>query len=60
MSADNRTAEAKKLSQPLVAAPMPEYEFQRSNEQDRASYDKKRGDQDERELDLSRVVFNFS
>ncbi|MBN9078496.1 MAG: hypothetical protein J0H84_19995 [Rhizobiales bacterium] len=60
MSADNRTVEAKRLSQPLVAAPMPEYEFQRADETERPAFEQKSDDQHERKLDLSGVVFNFS
>jgi hypothetical protein len=60
MSADNRTAEAKRLSQPLVAAPMPEYEFQRADESERPSFEQKSSSHDNNKLDLSRIVFNFS
>lgn len=60
MSADKRTTEAKRLSQPLVAAPMPEYEFQRSDDHERQSFDQRADNADGRKLDLSGVVFNFS
>ena len=58
MSAD-RNKKAEKLSQPLVAAPMPEYEFQRQNDYEHWTYDQKPDDRDDRKLDLSGVVFNF-
>ncbi|MEP9374982.1 hypothetical protein [Mesorhizobium sp. KR1-2] len=60
MSADDRVAKVKKPSQPLVPAPMPEYEYQRSFESDYPSYGYNPTEKGERKLDLSGVVLNLS
>lgn len=60
MSADSRTPKARPMSQPLTPAPMPEYVFQREYDLDRPTYTQKSSENDERKLDLSGVVFNFS
>ncbi len=61
MSADNRGAKAKELSQPLVRAPMPDYEYQRQDDRaDQPTFVHESSQQKEPKLDLSSVVFNFN